>query len=48
MTPPGRRTLTRREALLAGVVPLLGAVGGCDGPAAEGTAPGPPTGSTPW
>ena len=43
MTPPGRRTLTRREALLAGVVPLLAAVGGCDGPAAEGTAPGPPT-----
>ena len=43
MTPPGRRTLTRREALLVGVVPLLAAVGGCDGPAAEGTAPGPPT-----
>jgi len=43
VTPPGRRTLTRREALLAGVVPLLAAVGGCDGPAAEGTAPGPPT-----
>jgi len=43
VTPPGRRTLTRREALLAGVVPLLAAVGGCDGPAAERTAPGPPT-----
>jgi Calcineurin-like phosphoesterase len=43
VTPPGRRTLTRREALLAGVVPLLAAVGGCDGPAAEGTAPRPPT-----
>jgi len=43
VTPPGRRTLTRREALLVGVVPLLAAVGGCDGPAAEGTAPGPPT-----
>ena len=31
MTPPGqpgRRALTRREALLAGDVPLLAAVGG--------------------
>ena len=43
MTPPGRgdrRTLTRREALLAGVVPLLTAVAGCDGP--EGGPAGPP------
>jgi len=46
VTPPGRRTLTRREALLAGVVPLLAAVGGCDGLGAEGTAPGPATAST--
>jgi hypothetical protein len=36
--PPGRRTLTRRQALLAGVVPLLAAAGGCDGPAPHGPA----------
>jgi Calcineurin-like phosphoesterase len=41
--PPGRRTLTRRQALLAGVVPLLAAAGGCDGPAAERTPPAPAT-----
>ena len=35
----GRRTLTRREALLAGVLPLLGAVAGCEGPG-NGQAPG--------
>jgi Calcineurin-like phosphoesterase len=39
--PPGRRPLTRREALLAGVVPLLAAAAGCDGPAAD-PAPAPP------
>jgi hypothetical protein len=33
-----RRTLTRREALLAGVLPLLGAVAGCEGPG-NGQAP---------
>jgi 3',5'-cyclic AMP phosphodiesterase CpdA len=36
--PPGRRTLTRRQALQAGVVPLLAAAGGCDGPAPHGPA----------
>jgi Calcineurin-like phosphoesterase len=47
MTPPGRgdrRTLTRREALLAGVVPLLTAVAGCDGP--EAGPAGPPGSAT--
>jgi 3',5'-cyclic AMP phosphodiesterase CpdA len=45
MTPPGRdgrRTLTRREALLAGVVPLLGAVAACDGPVPDRAASGGP------
>ena len=44
--PDGRRTLTRREALLAGVIPLLGAVAGCEGPG-DGQAPvEPPSSST--
>ena len=44
--PDGRRTLTRREALLAGVIPLLGAVAGCEGPG-DGQAPvEPPSPST--
>jgi Calcineurin-like phosphoesterase len=34
----GRRTLTRREALLAGAIPLLGAVAGCG---RTGNRPGP-------
>jgi hypothetical protein len=45
MTPPepgGRRPLSRREALLAGVVPLLAAVAGCDGPEAAPPAERPP------
>jgi 3',5'-cyclic AMP phosphodiesterase CpdA len=44
VTPPApgtRRPLTRREALLAGVVPLLGAVAGCD---RLGEGPPAPTG----
>ena len=42
----GRRTLTRREALLAGVIPLLGAVAGCQ-ESGNGQAPvGQPTAST--
>jgi hypothetical protein len=47
---PGRRAITRREALLAGVVPLLGAVAGCDGPGDDqgpgGTAARPATTTT--
>jgi 3',5'-cyclic AMP phosphodiesterase CpdA len=48
----GRPTLTRRQALLAGALPLLGAVAGCDGPgkgqapAVQPTAP-PPTAPLP-
>jgi hypothetical protein len=44
--PARRRTLTRREALLAGVLALLGAVAGCQGPG-NGQAPaGPPPAAT--
>jgi 3',5'-cyclic AMP phosphodiesterase CpdA len=39
--PGGGRRLSRREALLAGVVPLLTAVAGCDGPGASPTPTGP-------
>jgi 3',5'-cyclic AMP phosphodiesterase CpdA len=40
--PPGRR-LSRREALVAGMVPLLAAVaGGCDGPGGPAGPSGPP------
>ena len=49
MTDPGngdRRPLTRREALLAGVVPLLAAVAGCDGPGNEATDQ-PPSSTAP-
>ena len=54
MTGPGERdghrTLTRREALLAGVIPLLGAVAGCEGPGngqAQVEPPPAPTATTP-
>ena len=41
--PPGRR-LSRREALLAGIVPLLAAAtGGCGRPDGGSAAPGPAT-----
>jgi hypothetical protein len=47
---PGRRAITRRQALLAGVVPLLGAVAGCDRPGddrgAGGAAARPPAPTT--
>jgi 3',5'-cyclic AMP phosphodiesterase CpdA len=42
----GRRTLTRREALLAGVIPLLGAVAGCEGPDNAQAPAEPPPAST--
>jgi Calcineurin-like phosphoesterase len=45
MSPPAagdRRLLTRREALLAGVVPLLAAVAGCDAPGTDEPATAPP------
>ena len=49
MTPPDPgpyRPVTRREALLAGVVPLLAAVAGCDAQDTDRTtveAPAPPS-----